>query len=124
MFPQTFHFPEFSLKCQAHYLLGQRDIVSSSGKTLFTITLKSINQMLQIPKIDSVIPFSVEALNDLYHKLSFSQRDHIFKIFLPEDAQLPKKNPPYPSSIFFIRENHIISILCYMLGYFSDEWVD
>jgi hypothetical protein len=56
--------------------------------------------------------------------LSFPQRAHIFEIFLPEDAQLPKKNPPYPSSIFSIRENQIISILCYLLGYFSDEWVD
>jgi hypothetical protein len=43
---------------------------------------------------------------------------------LPEDAQLPKKNPPYPSSIFSVRANQIISILCYLLGYFSDEWVD
>jgi hypothetical protein len=38
MFPQTFHFPEFTLKFQAHYLLSQRAIVSSSGETLFTIT--------------------------------------------------------------------------------------
>jgi hypothetical protein len=37
---------------------------------------------------------------------------------------LPKKNPPYPSSIFSVRENQIISTLCYLLGYFSDEWVD
>jgi hypothetical protein len=37
---------------------------------------------------------------------------------------LPKKNPPYTSSIFFVRENQIISTLCYLLGYFSDEWVD
>jgi hypothetical protein len=124
MFPQTFHFPEFSLKCQAHYFPSQRAIVSSSGETLFTITPESINQMLQIPRIDSAIPFSVEALNDLYQKLSFPQRAQIFEIFLPEDAQFPKKNPPYPSSIFSVRENQIISILCYLLGYFSDEWVD
>jgi hypothetical protein len=80
--------------------------------------------MLQIPRSDFAIAFSIEALNDLYQKLTFPQRAQIFKIFLPEDAQLTKKNPPYPSSIFSVRANQIISILCYLLGYFSDEWVD
>jgi hypothetical protein len=79
MFPQTYHFPEFSLKCQAHYLPSQRAIVSSSGETLFTITPESINQMLQIPRIDSASPFSIEILNDLYQKLSFPQRAQILK---------------------------------------------
>jgi hypothetical protein len=124
MFPQTFHFPKFSLKCQTHYLPGQRAIISSSHETLFTINPKYINQMLHIPKNDSEIPFSIEALNDMYQKLSFSQRAHIFYIFLPKDTQLPKTNPPYPSSIFSIKENQIISIICYLLGYFSNEWVD
>jgi hypothetical protein len=107
MFPQTYHFPEFSLKCQAHYLPSQRAIVSSSGETLFTITPESINQMLQIPRIDSASPFSIEILNDLYQKLSFPQRAQIF-----------------PSSIFSVRANQIISTLCFLLGYYSDEWVD
>jgi hypothetical protein len=80
--------------------------------------------MLQIPIIDSGSSFSIEVLKDLYQKLSFPQRAQIFEIFLPEYAQLPKKNPPYPSTIFYVRENQIISTLYYMLGYFSDEWVD
>jgi hypothetical protein len=66
MFPQKYHFPEFALKCQAHYLLGQRAIVSSSGETLFTITPETINQMLQIPQIDFASPFSIEILTELY----------------------------------------------------------
>jgi hypothetical protein len=66
MFPQTFHFPELALKCQDHYLPGQRAIISSFGESLFTITPEFINQMLQIPKNDPAIPFSIEALNDLY----------------------------------------------------------
>jgi hypothetical protein len=105
MFPQTYHFPEFTLKCQAHYFPGQRAILSSSGKTLFTITPESVDQMLQFPRSDPTIMFSIEALNDLYQKLTFPQRVHIFKIFLPEDAQLPNKNPPYPCSIFSIKSN-------------------
>jgi hypothetical protein len=80
--------------------------------------------MLQIPEIDSASPFSIEILNDLYQKLSSPQRDQIFEIFQPEYAQLPKKIHPYPSSIFSVRANQIISTLCYLLGYFSDEWVD
>jgi hypothetical protein len=45
-------------------------------------------------------------------------------LFLPQDAQFPKKNHPYHSSIFSEKGNQIISTLCCLLGYFSDEWVD
>jgi hypothetical protein len=124
MFPQTHHFPEFSLRCQARYFPGQRAIASSSGEILFTVTSEAIDQMLQIPRNDSAIPFSIEALNDLYQKLTFPQRAQIFEIFLPEDAQFPKKNPPYSSSIFTVKANQIIPMLSYLLGYYSDEWVD
>jgi hypothetical protein len=113
-----------SLKCQVHYLPNQRAIVSFSGETLFTITLEIINQMLQIPRDDSASPFSIKILIELYKKLSFPQRAHIFKIFLPKYAQLPINNPPYPSSIFSVKGNQMISSLCFLLGYYSDEWVD
>jgi hypothetical protein len=46
LLPQIHHFPEFALKCQAHYLPDQRVIVSSSRKILFSITPKSIDQMM------------------------------------------------------------------------------
>jgi hypothetical protein len=65
MFPHTHHFPKFTLIFQALYFLGQRAIVSSSGKTPFTITSEVIEQMLQIPRNDATIPFSIEVLNDL-----------------------------------------------------------
>jgi hypothetical protein len=66
---------------------------------------EAIDQMLQIPRNDLAIPFSIESLNDLYQKLTFPQRAWIFEIFLPEDAQFPKKNPPYSSSIFTVKSN-------------------
>ena len=100
MFPQTYPFPKFVLKCQASYLPSQRAITFHNGEILFTITPETINQMLQIPQNNSTTPFSIEALNELYQKLTFSQWAQIFEIFLLEDAQLPKKNPPYPSFIF------------------------
>jgi hypothetical protein len=37
LFPQIHHFPEFTLKCQAHYIPEQRAVISSSGDTLFLI---------------------------------------------------------------------------------------
>jgi hypothetical protein len=60
----------------------------------------------------------------MYLNLTFPQRAHIFDIFLPEDVKFPKKNRPYSSSILTVKANQIISILCCLLGYFSDEWVD
>jgi hypothetical protein len=124
LFPQIHHFPEFALKCQAHYLPDQRAIVSSSGETLFTITPEAIDQMLQIPRAESFSPFTIEILTEMYQKLSFPQRVQIFELFLPESAPLPKANPPYQSSIFSAKGNQIISSLCSLLGYYSDEWVD
>jgi hypothetical protein len=124
LFPQVHHFPKFTLKCQAHYLPDKRAIVSSSGETLFTITPESIDQMMQISRVESASPFTLEVLTEKYQNLSFPQRAQIFELFLPQDAQFPKKNPPYHSSMFSEKGNQIISSLCCLLGYFSDEWVD
>jgi hypothetical protein len=124
LFPQTYHFPDFSLKCQAHYLPSQRDIVSLSGETLFTITPETIDQIMQIPRADSLSHLSIEILTEMYQKLYFPWRVQIFELFLPKNAQLPKKNPPYHSSIFSVKGNHVISSLCCLLGYYSNEWVD
>jgi hypothetical protein len=124
LFPQVHHFPEFSLKCQAHYLPDQRVVVSSSGETLFFITPEAIDQMMQISRAESASPFNLEILTELYQNLSFPQRAQIFELFLPQDAQLPKKNPPYHSSLFSEKGNQVISSLCCLLGYYSDEWVD
>ena len=75
LFPQTYPFPEFALKCQENYIPSQRTIVSSFGETLFTITPETINQILQIPRNDYTSPFSIEILTELYQKFSFLQRD-------------------------------------------------
>jgi hypothetical protein len=49
MFPQTYPFPEFVLKCQANYMPRQRSISSPIGEIMFTITPETIDQMLMIP---------------------------------------------------------------------------
>jgi hypothetical protein len=124
MFPQVHHFPEFSLKCQAHYVPEQKAIVSSLGNVLFFITPEDIDQMLQITHPESMTPFNVEVLTELYQKMTFPQRAQIFELFSPPSSPIPTTNPPYPSSIFSIKGNQIISAVCALLGYFSDQWVD
>jgi hypothetical protein len=124
LFPQIHHFPEFALKCQAHYIPEQRVVISSSGEILFLITPESIDQMMQIPRADSASPFNLEILTELYQKMTFPQRAQIFELFLPPSAQFPSTNPPYPSSMFSTKGNQVISSLCALLGYYSDQWVD
>jgi hypothetical protein len=124
LFPQIHHFPEFTLKCQAHYIPEQRAVISSSGDTLFLITPEDIDQMMQIPHVDSAAPFNLEILTELYQKMNFPQRAQIFNLFLPTSAQFPSTNPPYPSSMFSTMGNQVISSLCSLLGYYSDQWVD
>ena len=80
--------------------------------------------MLVIPENDSLRHFSTVVLMDLYHKLTFPQRAQIFEIFLPEDVELPKKNPPLPASMFLERAKQTISLVSFMLGYQKDQWVD
>jgi hypothetical protein len=124
LFPQIHHFPEFTLKFQAHYIPNQRAISSSFGDVLFFITHEDIHQMMQIPHAESASPFNSEILTKLYQKMRFPQRTQIFEIFLPTSTQFPSTNPPYPSSMFSTKGNQIISSLCALLGYYSDQWVD
>lgn len=46
------------------------------------------------------------------------------ELFLAQYAQLPKKNHPYRSSIFPDRAKQIITVISYLLGYYSNQWVD
>ena len=100
IFPLTFQVPEFTKRCQACYVPTQRAIITPTSDILFKITTQSIDQMMLAPTVENVAPFSLEALTQLYQNLEFATRAKIFEIFLPENAQLPKNNPPYPSSIF------------------------
>jgi hypothetical protein len=56
--------------------------------------------------------------------MTFPQRAQIFELFLPPSTQFSSTNPPYPSSMFSTKGNQIISSLCTLLGYYSDQWVD
>lgn len=98
--------------------------MAQNGDILFTVIPESINHMLQIPNYESLKPFSGDSLVEFYMNLTFPQRANIFETFLLEDAQLPKKNPSYSSSMFLKMTKKIISIVSCLLGYQFDQWVD
>jgi hypothetical protein len=74
LFPQVHHFPEFALKCQAHYLPDQRAIVSSFGETFFLITPEAIDQMIQVPIAKPRSPLTIEILKEMYQNSVFSPK--------------------------------------------------
>ena len=105
-------------------MIPLKKIVAQNKDILISITSETINQMLSIPQSDSLRHFSQAAHMDLYQKLTFSQRAQIFKTFLPDDAELLKNNPPYPSTMFPEETRHIISLIACFLGYQNDRTVD
>jgi len=76
------------------------------------------------PKFSLFEILSVDSLMELYKNLTFPHKAKIFETFLPMNVQFPKKNPPYPSSMFLEMTKQIISIVSYLLGYQNDKWVD
>ena len=80
--------------------------------------------MLQIQPRPDEIPLSIEALTQLYLNLDFPKRFQIFQTFMPSSVEIPKINPPSPSLKFSERTRHIISMLSFIFGYFTDEHVD
>ena len=79
---------------------------------------------MQTPNPKQIVPFSYETLREFYQKLEFSSRAKTLQLFMATDALMPTKNPPYPSSIFLDRTQHIVTVLSYLLGYHTDQWVD
>jgi len=45
-------------------------------------------------------------------------------MFFLESLELPRTNRPYSSSIFLEMSGQIISMVTFLLGYHSDQWVD
>ena len=98
--PHTHQCPEAIKPCQAYYSPDLRAIVNAKKELLFTITIESINQMLQLQPDPNAVPLSIEALTKLYLDLEFPKRFQIFQICMPSYVEIPKINPPYSSSKF------------------------
>jgi len=124
IFPQIYRALESVRKYHASYDPTQIAIISPTREIMCSINAQSIEQMLQAPTIVPTHPFSHESLIEAYQKLDFTKRAQTLEIFLAVDNPLPKRNPPYGSSIFPDLTKQITTILSYLLGYYSDQHVD
>ena len=80
--------------------------------------------MLHIQPGPNEVHLSIEALTELYLDMDFPKRFHIFQTFMPSYVEIPKLNPLYSSTKFSKRTRHIISMLSFILGYFTNEHAD
>jgi hypothetical protein len=113
MFPEVHHFPEFALKCRAHYIPEQKAIISSVGDVLFFVTPEDIDQMMQITCPDSVIPFSLEAPHRAILEDDFPATSSDFRAIFP--AFLSNPDHQSPVSFFHIlyqREPDYFGCVC------------
>jgi len=65
-------------------------------------------------------PFHPDFLIVIYNKLDLPLRTKVFETFMPDNFELPKANPPYPTSIFPKKAKQIIFKVSYILGYYSN----
>ena len=72
----------------------------------------------------NAVPLSIEALTKFYLELDFPKRFQNFQTFMPSYVEIPKLNPPFSSSKFPEGMRHIISMLYFIIGYFTDEHAD
>lgn len=91
---------------------------------LFTINSMSIMQMMQTPIIEGTTPFSHEILTEMYQEIDFSKRAKTLELFKTKHTPLPNKNLSYSPSVFLDITRHIILVISYLLGYYSDQWLD
>lgn len=124
IFPKTHSCPELIRKCHSCYNLQKRVVMAPTGHIFFTIDAKSLMQMMQALVIEGTTPFSHEILTEMYQELDFSKRAKTLEIFMIEHTPLPHNNPPYSSSVFPNRTRHIVTILSYLVGYYSDQCLD
>ena len=122
--PVTHSCPKVIILCHHYYMPEQRTIVNANKEVLFTITVESINQMLQLKPNPQAVPLSIEALTKLYIGLEFPRRFQIFQIFMPLHVEIPQINPPYSTSKFPEGSRHVISMLSFILAYFTNEHTD
>ena len=80
--------------------------------------------MLQLQSDPQLVPLSIEFLTQLYLSLDFPKKFMIFQDFLPSHVDIPKLNPPYSTAKFPEGSRHIISMLSFILGYFTDGFTD
>lgn len=110
--------------CYSCYVPCHITIISHDQKVIFTITSKSINEMLQLQPGPNLIPLSIGDLLDLYPKLSSAKLAQLFQTFIVEEKHIPNDPPPYVVAIFSPWSQNIVAMISCVLGYSTSEYID
>lgn len=74
--------------------------MSPDQTILFTITIESINEMLQLKPDQNITPLSTRDLLDRFPKIPLFKIAQLFQNFIMEEKHIPEDPPPYMSSYF------------------------
>jgi len=83
---------------------------------LFTITVESINEILQLQLGKNLTPISVGDLLDKFPTITSSKLAKLFQTFIREEKYIPKDPPPYMWTIFSELGRDIISMISSVLS--------
>lgn len=97
----------------AYYIPSQRVVMSPDQKVLFTITVESINEMLQLQPGPNLTTLSIGDLLDQYSKLSPFRRAQLLQDFIIEEQHIPKvPSPPcFCHVLWKEQKNHYLDIM-------------
>ena len=92
----------------------------------FTITAKSINEMLQLQPSQRLTPLSIGDLFNRFPTLTSIKLKlaRLFQTFIKEEQYIPKDPPPYMWTIFSDLDRDIIEMMFSVLGQTISEFVD
>lgn len=121
-FPEVHIFPEIVHYCHTNYSPSQRAVTSPNQDVLFTNTVESINEMLQLQLGQNLIPISIRDLLGQFPKLTIARLTEIFQTFIVEEKYIPKDPPPYMWTIFPKLGHDIVSMLSSVLGHTTSEY--
>jgi len=91
---------------------------------LFTITVESIDEMLQLQPGQNLTPILIGDLLDIFPKLTTTNLAEMFQIFIGEEKHIPKDPPPYVYTIFSQFGQDIVAMISSILGYTTSEYID
>lgn len=98
--------------------------MSPNHTILFTITVESINEMLQLQPGKNLTPISIGDLLDRFPKLTTAKLAEMFQTYIVEVKHIPKDPPPYLYTIFSKFGQDIIAMISSILGYTTSEYID
>jgi hypothetical protein len=119
--PLTFHFPELVIMCAQNYDSTSRVIRDKNQKAVFSISEKSLAEMLALSQNGDKIDEDALALE--FSSLSISERlvsmtDWVITLDGVES------NLPLSSLLFKYSVKEVITMICLVLGYNNDTLVD